>query len=183
MLKISVPKNKPLQTNYKNYKHFNEYSFHEDLKLAFSNTDIQTCEEFQEIFMNLLDHHEPLKKEILRANNASYVTKQPRKTIMKRFQLEKIHWKTLTEKSLKEYQKQSNYVSKLNKTQNKMFFNSLNTSLVSDNRKFWKNIKPLSSNTGNYGDNIKLVENEEIINDDTKVAEELINFFKPWWHL
>ena len=42
-LKISIPKSKPLQINCRNYKHFNEYSFNEDLKLAFNNTDIQTC--------------------------------------------------------------------------------------------------------------------------------------------
>ena len=29
-----------------NTKNLNEYSFNEDLKLAFINTDIQTCEEF-----------------------------------------------------------------------------------------------------------------------------------------
>ena len=46
-LKISIPKKKPLQINYRNYKHFNEYSFNEDLQLAFNNTDIQTCEEFE----------------------------------------------------------------------------------------------------------------------------------------
>ena len=66
-LKISIPKNKPLQINYRNYKRLNEYSFNEDLKIAFSNTDIQTCEEFEEIFMNLLDNHAPFKKKILRA--------------------------------------------------------------------------------------------------------------------
>ena len=43
-LKISIPKNKPLQINYRNYKHFNEYSFNEDLKLAFNNTDVQTSD-------------------------------------------------------------------------------------------------------------------------------------------
>ena len=47
MLKISFPKTTPLQINYRNYKHVNEYSFNKDLKLAFSNTDIQTCEEFK----------------------------------------------------------------------------------------------------------------------------------------
>ena len=61
------------------------------LKLAFNNTGIQTCEEFEENFMNLLDHHEPLKKKILRANNAPYITKKLRKEIMKRSQLENIH--------------------------------------------------------------------------------------------
>ena len=59
-----------------------------------------------------------------------------------------------------------------------MFFNSLNSSVISDNRKFWKTVKPLFSNKGNYGNKIKLVENEEIIDDDTKVAEELNNFFR-----
>ena len=65
-----------MQNNYRNYKHLSEYSFNEDLKLAFSNTDIQTCEEFKEIFMNLLDHHSPLQKKVLRANNAPYITKK-----------------------------------------------------------------------------------------------------------
>ena len=117
MLKIIIPKNKPLQINYRNYKHLNEYSFNEDLKLAFSNADIQTCEEFEEIFMNLLDHHAPLKKKILIANNAPYITKKLRKAIMKRTQLEKINWKTLTENPLKVYKKQKNCVSRLHKTE------------------------------------------------------------------
>ena len=65
-----------MQINYRNYKHFNEHSFNEDLKLAFNNTDIQTCEEFEEIFMNFLDPHAPLKKKISRANNAPYITKK-----------------------------------------------------------------------------------------------------------
>ena len=59
-----------------------------------------------------------------------------------------------------------------------MFFNSLNPSVISGNRKFWKILKPFFSNKGNYGNKIELVENEEVIDDDTKVAEELNNFFK-----
>ena len=42
-LKMSIPKNKPLQINYSNYKHLNECIFNKDLKLAFSNADIQIC--------------------------------------------------------------------------------------------------------------------------------------------
>ena len=59
-----------------------------------------------------------------------------------------------------------------------MFFNSLSLSVISDNRKFWKTVKPLFSNKENYGNKTKLVENEEIIDDDTKVAKELNNLFK-----
>ena len=109
-----------MHINFKNYKHFNEYSFNEDLKLVFNNTDIQTCEEFEEIFMNLLDHHAALKKN-LRANNAPYITKKIRKAIVKRSQLENSCRKTLAEKSLKAHKNQKNDVSRLYKKEKKCF--------------------------------------------------------------
>ena len=59
-----------------------------------------------------------------------------------------------------------------------MFFNSLDSSVVSDNRKFWKTVKLLFSSKGTEGNKMKLAENEGIIDDDAKVAEELNNFFK-----
>ena len=92
--------------------------------------------------MNLLDQYAPLKKKIFRVNNAPYVTKKLRKVIMKRCHWKthwKIHCKTLTEKFLKVCKKQKNYVSRLYKKERKIFFNSLNSSVVSDNRTFWKN--------------------------------------------
>ena len=51
---------------------------------------------------------------------------------MKISQLENIQRNNLTEKSLKAYKKQRNYVSRLYKKK-KMFFNSLNPSVASDN--------------------------------------------------
>ena len=93
--------------------------------------------------------------------------------IVKRYLLENICRKALTEKSLKAYNKQINYVSRLHKKERKMFSNSLNSSVISDDRKFWKTVKPLFSNKGDYGNKIKLIENEEIIDDDTTVGAEL----------
>ena len=92
--------------------------------------------------------------------------------IVKRYLLENICRKALTEKSLKAYNKQINYVSRLHKKERKMFSNSLNSSVISDDRKFWKTVKPLFSNKGDYGNKIKLIENEEIIDDDTTVGAE-----------
>ena len=83
--------------------------------------------------------------------------------IVKRYLLENICRKALTEKSLKAYNKQINYVSRLHKKERKMFSNSLNSSVISDDRKFWKTVKPLFSNKGDYGNKIKLIENEEIM--------------------
>ena len=59
--KISIQKNKSFQVNSRNCKYLNRYSFNEDLKLAFSNTDTQTCEESEEMFLKLLDHHASFK--------------------------------------------------------------------------------------------------------------------------
>ena len=69
---------------------------------------------------------------------------------MKRSQLENFNTKTSTEKYLKAYKKQKNYVSRLYKKERKFFFNSLNSSVFSDSGKFWKTVKPFS-NKGNYG--------------------------------
>ena len=47
-----------------------------------------------------------------------------------------------------------------------------------DNRLFWKTIKPFFSNKGNHRGNIKLVEGDKLLQDDSEVTEELNSFFK-----
>ena len=49
---------------------------------------------------------------------------------------------------------------------------------MSDNKLFWKTVKPFFSNKGSHRGNIKLVEDDKLLQDDSEVAEELNNFFK-----
>ena len=49
---------------------------------------------------------------------------------------------------------------------------------MSDNKLFWKTVKPFCSNKGSHRGNIKLVEGDKLQQDDSEVAEELNNFFK-----
>ena len=49
---------------------------------------------------------------------------------------------------------------------------------MSDNKLFWKTVKPFFSNGGSHRGNIKLVEGDKLLQDDSEVAEELNNFFK-----
>ena len=97
---------------------------------------------------------------------------------MKRSYLENLYFKICTDYSLRNYKKQKNYCSRLYKKERKNFFNELNTSFLSDNKLFWKNVKPFSSNNGNHRGNIKLIEGDKLLQDDREVAEELNNFFK-----
>ena len=50
---------------------------------------------FEENFVGVLNKHAPLKKKVLRANHASYVTKALKKTIMKRSYLEKLNFQKI----------------------------------------------------------------------------------------
>ena len=97
---------------------------------------------------------------------------------MRRSYLEKIYFKKRTDHSLKAYKKQKNYCSRLYKKERKNFFSSLNPSFVKDNKFFWKTVKPFFSNKGDLGPNIKLVEKNELIQNDQEIANELNTFFK-----
>ena len=79
---------------------------------------------------------------------------------------------------MEKYKKQKNYCSRLYKKERKKFFNNLNTSFVNDNKLFWKTVKPFFSSKGSFGNKIKLVENDKVWHDDSKIAEEMNNFFK-----
>ena len=57
---------------------------------------------FKDIFINLEDHA-PLKKKLLRAIYAPYVTKALRKANLRRSYLEKLYFKRRTPSSLKKY--------------------------------------------------------------------------------
>ena len=92
--------------------------------------------------------------------------------------LENVYFKKRTDKSLRVYKKQKNYCSRLYRKERKKFFNKVNPFFVNDHKLFWKMIKPFFSNKGSSGSNTKLVEKDEILQVDKKIAEELNNFFK-----
>ena len=97
---------------------------------------------------------------------------------MRRSHLEKVYYKNKSEKSFKAYKKQKNFCSRLYKKERKRFFNSLNPSFVTDNKLFWKTIKPFFSNKGSYGSQIKLLEKDEVFQDHDLIAKELNKYFK-----
>ena len=77
--------------------------------------NIDNCTKFDEKFLEVLDKHAPLKRKLLRANHASYVSKALRKAIMRRSYLEKVYFKYCTENSLRAFEKRKNFCSWLYK--------------------------------------------------------------------
>ena len=63
-------------------------------------------DKFQEIIVSLLNIYAPLKKKYLRANHASFVTKELRKAIIQRTRLRNIYLKQRTEATKVAYNQQ-----------------------------------------------------------------------------
>ena len=142
VFKVKFNKTKPKEVNYRDYKRFNGNLFKSDLKAALSN-GCNTYEKFENIFLSTLNLHAPLKKKIIRANHAPYMTKALRKAIMRRSQLQSKYYKTRNLTDYESFKKQRNYVSKMYKKERKKFYSNLDLKSVLDNKTFWKYTKPI----------------------------------------
>ena len=136
-----------------------------------------TYAEFEDIFLSVLEKHAPIKKKIIRGNHVPYMNKTLRKAMMRRTQLQNKYYKTKTDEDLKSFKKQRNFVSHLYKKRRKQFFNKLDITNFTDNKKFWENVNPLFTDKGPRSHKITIVEGDKIISEDREVAETMNDFF------
>ena len=106
------------------------------------------------------------------------MTKALRKAIMERSELESKY----VSEDLKYYKKQRNFCSKLYKKERKKYYERLDLNNVTDYKKFWKTVKPFLSDKVTTFPQITWVENDEIISDESKVANSFSNFFEDAVH-
>ena len=82
---------KPLNVLYRSYKNFNEEEFLSDVKeVDFSFKTSNPDENYSlltNLFSNFVNIHVPLKKKILRGNDAPFMNKELRKAIYTRSRL------------------------------------------------------------------------------------------------
>ena len=115
VLKTTFSKNKPKELFYRDYKKFNFSDFNDELKTIFSRNTAGSCHESDQIFLNVLDKHAPIKRKLLRANDSSYISKNLRKAIMRRSHFGKVYYKNKSVRSFKAYKKQKKFCSRLYK--------------------------------------------------------------------
>ena len=83
---------------------------------------------------------------------------------------------------LKSYKKQRNFCSKLYKKERKKSYERLDLNNATDNKKFWKTVKPFLSDKVTTFPQGTLVENDEIFSDESKVADSFSNFIENALH-
>ena len=123
---------------FRNYKTFANSAFREALNRELLKYDLSNIkyDTFEEIIVSLLNVYAPLKKKYLRANHASFVTKELRKVIMKRTRLKNIYLKQRTEATKVAHSQQRNKCVSILKKSKRSYFESLDMKFVKGNKKF-----------------------------------------------
>ena len=99
------------------------------------------------------------------------------KEITKRTRLRNQFLKNRTDKNKSRHTKQRNYcVSLLRKTKTQ-YYSSLDEKNVTDNKAFWKTVKPFLSDKIISKEKITLIEENEIVSNDEDSTQVLSTFF------
>ena len=175
VLKTAFQKAEPKILHYRDRRNFNVHTFRGDLKAELD--DISNYSDFEEKFIKVLDKHAPVKKKVVRANDKPFMTKALRRAIMVRSSLRNKFLKYKTPDLDRAFKKQRNYTNKLLKKEKKRYLSNLDMKNITDNKKFWQTVKPFFGNSSSGNRKITLVENEEIISGDKKVANTFSDFF------
>ena len=177
VLKTTFPKAKPKEIQYRDYNKFVSETFRKDIRNKLSGQIVNCYSQFEEIFISVLNKYAPIKKKIVRANDKPYMTKVLRKAIMRRsFLQNKFHRDKLPEYETA-FKKQRNYTNRLLKKEKKKYYSNLNLKCITDNKIFWKTMKPLFSNFNGGSQKITLIENGNIVSNEDNVAKVFNNFF------
>ena len=112
----------------------------------------------------------------MRANDGPFMTKALRKAMMHRKRLRNKYIKSRTEENLKAFKKQRNFCAKLLRRTKSDYYRNLDLGDLTDNRKFWKTVKPVFSNEVRTTSSITLIEDGNMITEDLKIAENFNHY-------
>ncbi len=145
-----MPRTTSRKITYRSYKHFSAEDFGADLRKAPFHVgeilDINShMEYFQDLFLNILDQHAPIKTKVIRTSQCPHMTKQWKSTIFQRNMAFNTYNKNKTKANWEKFRKLRNKCSNLSKSALKDYFTKNCSDKNSPN--FWKVIKPFSTNT------------------------------------
>ena len=147
-LKSQLIKDNAKMKLYRDYSSFRMEIFKADLDQNLKCATSFEYSDFRRTLTRVLHNHALIKKKILRFNNSRFMTKTLRKAIMHRSKFKNIYNKKRTNDNWVNYKKQRNFSVNLLRKTKKDYFQNLNTRDLSNNRKFWKTIKPYFTNKG-----------------------------------
>ena len=181
IMRKTFKKMRPRVINYRSYRDFSNETFRVSLinnlsNEVFVNND-DGLQKFCKTTMDTLNSFAPIKKKYARGNQMSFMTKNLSKEIMTKSRLRNKYLKHKTEENRLLYTQQRNKCVFLLRKTKMNYYGNLNEKDITDNKKFWKTVKPFLSDKSINSDKIHLNENGELINSKSKTAEVLNEFF------
>ena len=179
VLKASFEKQGPNVVNYRDYRNFRDDVFRQDLQTELANLDLQrlTYTSFQDAYLRILDKHAPMKKRYIRANNSPFMNRTLHKAFMQRTRLKNKYNNNRTADNWEAFRRQRNLCVKISRKAKRDFYNQLDVSTVTDNKKFWNTVKPFISDKSSSKSRITLIEEGKIVSKESDVAETFNDFF------
>ena len=96
---------------------------------------------------------------------------------MPRSKLHNLYLKVRSDENKIRYKKQRNICVSLVRKAKRKHYEDLSIADVTDNKKFWKRVKPLFGNKIKGNPNTSLVENNNLITDEKSLAEPFNDYF------
>ena len=112
--------------------------------------------------MDIFDRHAPLKQKYVRSNQVPFMIKELRKAVMIRTKVRDDLNKIKTMSTESAYKKQRNLCTYLFRKAKRDYYSILEPSDVTDNKTFWRMVKPLFSDKCLSNESITLVEGSNI---------------------
>ena len=100
---------------------------------------------FLDICKKNLNYYAPCKQKYARGNHLPFINKTLSKEIMKSTRLRNKFLKNRNDYNKREFSKQRNYCVPYVRKSKKLYYSNLDEKKVTDNKTFWKTIKPFLS--------------------------------------
>ena len=179
MLKGGFSKRGPRIITYRDYSTYRTVDFRSDLiaNIRSVSLDHGNYGAFDGMVTNVLFKYGPIKKKYLRANDGPFMSKELRKKMMHRKIFLNKYNEDKTDENLAAYKRQRNKCVKILRKAKYNYYQNLDLKNLTDNRKFWKTIKPVFTDKVQVSQSIILIENGEMVTDDLKIAEIFNDYF------
>ena len=99
-------------------------------------------EKLSEIFLDILNHHAPLREKQIRGNHVPFMNKELCKAIMEKLKTRNKYLKWPSRENYVSYKKFKNKCNSLTKKAKKIFFKEATKDGIMSNKKFWSTVKP-----------------------------------------
>ena len=177
VLKRYFKKREPITLYFRDFKNFDAINFREEIRTGLNSCEDYSLDTFNTFFKTVTNKHAPMKKKIVRGNNAPFMNKSLSQNFMHRAKLKNKLNKNPSEDNKKSYKKHRNFCTNLLRREKKKYFSNLDVKVVEDNKKFWKKIKPMLSDKIPSKKKMTLIDDEKVISGEKEIAEILNNYF------